>query len=61
MANLKRSNLTPKSTVESQSIERLNMNKNSMTPRQFRDSLTRAIGAIPGVKTNTSQWNRWTP
>lgn len=56
-----RSNLKPFTTVESQSIERYNMNSSSMDPRQFREKLTRANGALPGVKTNAMQWNRWNP
>lgn len=61
MAKKTRKNLKPSTTVESQSVERLLMNEKSMPQRQFRDALTRANGAIPGVKTNTAQWNRWSP
>lgn len=57
----KKSNLNPISTVESQSLERFMLNKQSMSPRQFRDSITKAGPApsVPGVKTNVSNWGRW--
>ena len=29
--------------------------------REFRDALTRANGALPGIPTQAIQWNRWTP
>lgn len=29
--------------------------------REFRDALTRATGATPGVVTSTMQWGRWIP
>lgn len=32
-----------------------------MRDKEFRDALTRAVGAVEGEKTNAIQWNRWTP
>lgn len=57
----KRSNLNPVSTVESQSLERFMVNKDSMSPRQFRDAITKAgpSPSVPGVKTSVSNWGRW--
>jgi hypothetical protein len=56
-----RKNLKPSTTIESQSMERFLMNEKSMSQRNFRDAVTRANGAVPGIKTNALQWNRWTP
>lgn len=59
----KRKNLKPpkSSTVAQQSVERYMMNRMSMSPRDFRDAITRANGAIPGIKTETTNWGRWSP
>jgi hypothetical protein len=58
-----RKNLQPPTTVESQSLERFMMNKNSMSARQFREAITKAgpSPSVPGVKTNTANWGRWSP
>ena len=32
-----------------------------MRDREFRDALTRAVGAVKGEETNAVQWDRWTP
>jgi hypothetical protein len=32
-----------------------------MRDREFRDALTRAVGAIKGEDTNTLQWDRFNP
>lgn len=29
--------------------------------RDFRDALTRAVGAVQGQETEALQWNRWSP
>jgi hypothetical protein len=29
--------------------------------RDFRDALTRAVGATQGQETQALQWNRWSP
>lgn len=59
----KRKNLnTPRSsTVAKQSMERYMMNRMTMSDRDFRDAITRANGAIPGIKTETTNWGRWSP
>lgn len=54
-------NLKPRSSVTTQSMERYMMNRMSMSDRDFRDALTRANGAIPGIKTETTNWGRWSP
>ena len=55
----KRFDIEPREDYESQSLAQLNIQRNRMEPRQFRDALTRANGAVVGVKTNATQWNRW--
>lgn len=58
-----RRNLKPPETVEQQSLMRFKMNAQEMSPRQFRDALTKAgpNPSIPGIKTGLSNWGRWTP
>ena len=55
----KRFDIEPREDYESQSLAQLNIQRNRMESRQFRDALTRANGAVVGVKTNATQWNRW--
>ena len=52
-------NLAPKEDLASESLVAMNINRSRMSDREFRDALTRANGAITGVKTQTAQWNRW--
>ena len=33
----------------------------SGSDREFRDALTRAVGAAKGENTEAMQWDRWTP
>ena len=42
-----------------QSLAQMRAQEKKMNPRQFRDAVTRADGAVVGVKTETLQWNRW--
>lgn len=57
----KKRNLTPIEDLASQSRMRMVENEKNNTPRQFRDKLTRANGAVRGVQTNTTNWGRWSP
>jgi hypothetical protein len=52
-------NLTPKSDQQSESWETMQRNKKSMNPRQFRNALTRADTAIPGIKTHVYDGKRF--
>lgn len=52
-------NIEPREDYESQSLAQLNIQRKRMNGREFRDALTRANGAVVGVKTNATQWNRW--
>ena len=59
MALAKRSrNLAPKEDIASESLAAMNINRSRMSDREFRDALTRANGAVTGIKTQTAQWNR---
>jgi len=51
--------LVPQSDQESESWETMQRNKKKMTPRQFRDALTRAEGSIPGIKTHVYDGKRF--
>jgi hypothetical protein len=51
--------LAPQSDQESESWETMQRNKKKMTPRQFRDALTRAEGSIPGIKTHVYDGKRF--
>ena len=49
-------------------IQRLSQLSNKEKPlldkasdRDFRDALTRAVGAVQGQETQALQWNRWSP
>jgi hypothetical protein len=53
--------LYPVEDYQSQARDRLLINRKEMVASQFRDALTRAVGAIRGLPTETTQWNRWTP
>lgn len=57
----KPNNLTPKSDLESQAVARLNVNRSSMRPREFRDAITKVTGGVRGVPSQSTQWNRWSP
>lgn len=49
-------------TLADQAVARFQINSASSRPREFRDGLTRAVGAFRGVPTNSSDaGNRWTP
>lgn len=52
-------NLAPKEDIASESLVAININRARMSDREFRDALTRANGAVTGVKTQTAQNNRW--
>lgn len=52
-------NLAPKEDIASESLAAMNINRSRMSDKEFRDALTRANGAVTGVKTQTAQWNRW--
>ena len=51
----------PVEDLYTQATKRMIMNRSSMEPQQFRDALTRAVGAVRGIPTQTTQWNNWTP
>lgn len=52
-------NLSPKEDYATQSLAQMRAQEEKMSPRQFRDAVTRAHGAVVGVKTEATQWNRW--
>ena len=51
--------IEPREDYESQSLAQQDIQRKRMNGREFRDALTRANGAVVGVKTNATQWNRW--
>jgi hypothetical protein len=51
----------PKSTLQSQATARFNANERTMSPRDFRDALTKAKGSVRGIPTEVTQWSNWTP
>jgi hypothetical protein len=53
--------LVPATDLQLQARTRLTVNRNVLPPTQFRDALTRSAGAIRGIPTETTQWNRWSP
>ena len=55
----KERNIEPREDYESQSLAQQSIQRKRMNRREFRDALTRANGAVVGVKTNATQWNRW--
>jgi hypothetical protein len=52
-------NLAPKETVATESLFQMTAQRSRMGDREFRDALTRANGAVTGVKTQVAQNNRW--
>jgi hypothetical protein len=52
-------NFAPKEDTASESLTAMNINRARMSDREFRDAITRASGAVTGVKTQAAQWNRW--
>ena len=59
MAKEKVRNLVPTENIASESLHTMNLQRKRMGDREFREAVTRAKGAVTGVKTNTLQWNRW--
>jgi hypothetical protein len=57
----KKNNLRLARDLESQAIERFNMNQYKADPRAFRDAITKVTGGIRGIPTQTMQWNRIDP
>ena len=55
----KRKNLEPKEDLYSESLDNMNTQRERMGDREFRDALTRAKGSVTGMKTQSSQWGRW--
>lgn len=51
-------NLSPKEDYETQSLAQFRAQEKTMTPRQFREAITRAGSAVVGIKTNLIQWKR---
>ena len=51
----------PKSTLESQSIQRFQINARSASAREFRDAITKVTGGVRGVVTESAQWGRISP
>ena len=51
----------PKSTLQSLATARFNANERTMSPRDFRDALTKAKGSVRGIPTEVTQWSNWTP
>ena len=62
-----RVDLTPTGPLgaSTDAIKQLNVFEHILYPtsraREFRDAITRANGALPGVPTQALQWGRWTP
>jgi hypothetical protein len=55
----KRKNLEPKEDYATQSLTQLNIQRTRMGDREFRDALTRASGAVVGVKTHVYDGKRF--
>jgi hypothetical protein len=55
----KRSNLSPKEDLASESLDTMKRAQSKMSPRQFREAITRANGAVTGVKTHMYDGKRW--
>ena len=55
----KRKNLEPKEDYATQSLTQLNIQRTRMGDREFRDALTRAGGAVVGVKTHVYDGKRF--
>jgi hypothetical protein len=51
----------PYSTLESQSMQRFQINARSASPREFRDAITKVTGGVRGVVTESAQWGRISP
>lgn len=51
----------PYSTLESQSMQRFQINARSASPRDFRDAVTKVTGGVRGVVTESTQWGRISP
>lgn len=60
-AKNKARDLAPSEDIASESLDQMNIQRKRMGAREFRDALTRSKGAVTGVKTQTTQWNRWSP
>jgi hypothetical protein len=45
----------------SQLSNKENLALDKPSDRDFRDALTRAVGATQGQETQALQWNRWSP
>jgi hypothetical protein len=52
-------NLAPKEDLASESLETMKRAQSKMSPRQFREAVTRANGAVTGVKTHMYDGKRW--
>jgi hypothetical protein len=59
VAKNKGRDLSPSEDIASESLAQMNIQRKRMSDRDFRDALTRSKGAVTGVKTQTTQWNRW--
>jgi hypothetical protein len=59
MAKSKGRDLSPSEDIASESLNQMNIQRKRMSDRDFRDAVTRAKGAVTGVKTQTAQWDRW--
>ena len=55
----KRKNLEPNEDYASQSLTQMNIQRTRMGDREFRDALTRANGAVVGVKTHVYDGKRF--
>jgi hypothetical protein len=51
----------PYSTLESQSMQRFQINARSASTREFRDAITKVTGGVRGVVTESAQWGRISP
>ena len=51
----------PYSTLESQSMQRFQINARSASNRDFREAITKVTGGVRGVVTDSTQWGRWSP
>jgi len=51
----------PYSTLESQSLQRFQINARSASNRDFREAITKVTGGVRGVVTESAQWGRISP
>jgi hypothetical protein len=55
----KKTNVPARWALRNQAVEQMMIQEKRMDPREFRDAMTRAKGAIVSIPTGAANWNRW--